>query len=180
MYTVVDISELGDDLLAVGMFIATTFSNQIINANRTKTKAIIFDEAWRVLNSKIDKGGEIVKHVQQIAKIIRGLAGAAIFATQDLNDLLENEQAASIVTQCDSKMIMGLKESEARLARKTLGLSADEEKMITRFKKGNGVLVVGNDHIKIKVVASNKEAKLISTDKETLRQVEAEEQAAAV
>lgn len=175
-YIVIDVSELNDELMTIGMFIATTFANQVINADRTKAKAIIFDEAWRVLNSETDKSGEVGKFVETIARTIRGLGGSAIFATQDIKDLLKNDRARSILTQSESKLILKMQNFEADAAQEILNLNDEEKRRIVKAEKGEGILCVGNSRIGIQITGSEKERKLITTSRMELEKIAKERQ----
>ena len=83
-YTVLDISELTGDLLTVGMFTVLDYVWDIAKENRTEEKAIFVDEVWQLIGASSNRLA--AEFVLEIAKIIRGYGGSAVFATQDLND----------------------------------------------------------------------------------------------
>jgi len=171
-YTVIDVSELSENLLAVGMFIAITFSSENIEADRTKQKAIIFDEAWRVLKSDTDKSGVVGEYVKKTVKIIRGMGGSAIFATQDLKDLNNNDNAKSIISACHSKLILGLEKSEAELAQRLVGMTDEEVQFVQKAERGFGLLCAGKNRIPLMMKASELEHELITTSRSDLEQIE--------
>ena len=85
-YTVLDISELSGDLLTAGMFVALDYVWDKAKQNRTVEKTIFIDECWALIGGSANRLA--ANFVLEIAKIIRGYGGSAVFATQDLNCLL--------------------------------------------------------------------------------------------
>lgn len=85
-YTVLDISELSGDLLTAGMFVALDYVWDKAKQNRTVEKTIFIDECWALIGGSANRLA--ANFVLEIAKIIRGYGGSAVFATQDLNDFL--------------------------------------------------------------------------------------------
>lgn len=83
-YTVLDISELSGDLLTAGMFVALDYVWDKAKQNRTVEKTIFIDECWALIGGSANRLA--ANFVLEIAKIIRGYGGSAVFATQDLND----------------------------------------------------------------------------------------------
>ena len=83
-YTVLDISELTGELLTVGMFLVLDFVWDKAKEDRTKEKAIFIDEIWQLVGA--GSNSLAAEFCLEIFKIIRGYGGAAIAATQDLND----------------------------------------------------------------------------------------------
>lgn len=97
---VFDISDIQGEFLTALMYTVLEYVYARAKENRTKKKAIIVDEIWELIGSKSNaKAAEIVL---EIFKIIRGYGGAAIAATQDLNDFfhwkMENTGKGSSIT----------------------------------------------------------------------------------
>ena len=85
-YVVIDISELSGDLLTVGMFVGLDYMWDKAKEDRTKEKVIFIDEIWQLIGASSNPLA--ANYVLEIFKIIRGYGGAAIAATQDINDFL--------------------------------------------------------------------------------------------
>mgnify|MGYP006870776146 CR=1 FL=1 len=62
-----------------------------------------------------------------------------------------------ILDSCRIKFIMQMEEQEARLVQNILNLTEDETKMITRFRRGEGLLCIGHNHVPIAVHVSPRE-----------------------
>lgn len=88
--------------------------------------------------------------VLEIFKIIRGYGGAAVCATQDLNDffaLEDGKYGKGIINVCKTKVILNLEDEEAARVQSTLHLSEAEVMEITHFERGNGLISTNNNNI---------------------------------
>ena len=171
-YTVLDISELTGDLLTVGMFTALDFVWDKAKEDRTKEKAIFIDEVWELLGA----GSNVMaaEFCLEIFKIIRGYGGAAIAATQDLNDFfaLENgKYGKGIINNAKTKIILNLEDDEAMRVQDALKLTDTEIANITRFERGNGLISTNSNHITVEFKASKLEKQLITTDRYELSRI---------
>lgn len=169
LYTVIDISTLTGDLLTAGMFIALDFVYGRAKENRTKKKAIIIDEIWELIGSK--SNARAAEYTLEIFKIIRGYGGAAICATQDLNDffaLEDGKYGKGIINNCKTKIVLNLENKEARAVKELLALSEEEYKQVIRFERGHGLLSTNGNNIPIHFKASELENALITTDRAQL------------
>lgn len=171
-YTVLDISELTGDLLTVGMFVALDFVWDKAKEDRTKEKAIFIDEIWELVGA--GSNSMAAEFCLEIFKIVRGYGGAAIAATQDLNDFfaLENgKYGKGIINNAKTKIILNLEDDEAARVQDTLKLTDTEIANITRFERGNGLISTNSNHITVEFKASQLEKQLITTDRYELSQL---------
>ena len=165
-YTVLDISELTGDLLTVGMFVALDYVWDKAKEDRTKEKAIFIDEIWQLVGS--GSNTLAAEFCLEIFKIIRGYGGAAIAATQDLNDFFALEggkYGKGIINNAKTKIILNLEDDEAVRVQDTLKLTDAEITNITRFERGNGLISTNSNHITVEFKASQLEKQLITTDR---------------
>jgi len=171
-YTVLDISELTGDLLTVGMFVALDYVWDKAKEDRTKEKAIFIDEIWQLIGSSGNT--KAAEFCLEIFKIIRGYGGAAIAATQDLNDFLaleDGKYGKGIINVSKTKIVLNLEEDEAMRVQDALKLTDAEISSITRFERGNGLICANSNHITVEFKASALEKQLITTDREELGQL---------
>ena len=165
-YTVLDISELTGDLLTVGMFVALDYVWDKAKEDRTKEKAIFIDEIWQLVGT--GSNSLAAEFCLEIFKIIRGYGGAAIAATQDLNDFFALEggkYGKGIINNAKTKIILNLEDDEAVRVQDTLKLTDAEITNITRFERGNGLISTNSNHITVEFKASQLEKQLITTDR---------------
>ncbi len=171
-YTVLDISELTGDLLTVGMFVALDYVWDKAKEDRTKEKAIFIDEIWQLVGS--GSNTLAAEFCLEIFKIIRGYGGAAIAATQDLNDFFALEggkYGKGIINNAKTKIILNLEDDEAVRVQDTLKLTDAEITNITRFERGNGLISTNSNHITVEFKASQLEKQLITTDRYELSRI---------
>ena len=72
----------------------------------------------------------------RLFKIIRGYAGAAICATQDLNDFFaldDGKYGKGIINNSKTKIVLNLEDEEAQRVQDILHLSEAETMAITHF-----------------------------------------------
>lgn len=175
-YIVLDTSGLSDDLLLPSIFWATDVANDLIMDTDAELSALIADELWALVgaNSNPLAAGFILEMV----KTVRGLGGIAITSTQGMQDLFGldgGKYGKGILDSSRIKLIMQMEEQEARLIQGVLNLSEDEVRQITRFRRGEGLLCIGYNHVPIAFHATQKEYDAITTSPTDLRQRMTEE-----
>lgn len=171
-YTVLDISELTGDLLTVGMYVALDFVWDKAKEDRTVEKAIFIDETWQLIGASSNRLA--AEFVLEIFKIIRGYGGAAICATQDLNDhfsLDDGKYGKGILNNSKTKIVLNLEDEEAQRVQSILHLSEAETMAITHFERGNGLISTNNNNVTVEFRASDLERDLITTDREELQRL---------
>lgn len=171
-YIVADISELKNDMLPLGMFITIDLFWDKIKEDRTKKKVIIIDELWNLIGSSANS--QTAQFILEIFKIIRGYGGAAIGATQDINDFFALEGGKfgkGIINNAKMKIVLQLEEDDAEVLKKVLRLSEEEVAKVRTFKRGHGLFYAGANHIAVEFKASDEEKDMITTDRAELEQL---------
>lgn len=171
-FTVADISELKEEILPLGMFIAIDLFWDKIKEDRTQKKVIIIDELWNLIGSSGNK--QTAQFILEIFKIIRGYGGAAIGATQDVNDFFALEGGKfgkGIINNSKMKIVLQLEDEDAEVLRRVLKMSDEEVAKVTSFKRGHGLFYAGNNHIAIEFKASQEEKDMITTDRAELEEL---------
>ena len=176
-YIVLDISELTGDLLTVGMFLALDYIWDKAKEDRTQEKAIFIDEVWQLIGASSNRLA--AEFVLEIFKIIRGYGGAAICATQDINDFLaldDGKYGKGIINNSKTKIVLNLEDEEAQRVQNTLRLSDAEIMEITHFERGSGLISTNNNNITVEFRCSDLEKSLITTDRRELQALIAQKQ----
>ena len=174
-YSVLDISMLTGELLTVGMYVALEYVWDRAKADRTEAKAVFIDECWQLLSNTSAEGGRLAgDFVLEIYKTIRGYAGAAICASQDLYDFLKADNGRfgkGIINNSKTKIILNLEEDEAVRVQDALHLSDAEIMEITHFERGTGLISTNNNNVIVDFKASPLEKELITTDRKELKEI---------
>lgn len=176
-YIVLDLSELKGKLLPVGMMIALDYVWDKIKSDRTKKKAIMIDEIWRLIGAGSNRMA--AEFCLEIFKVIRGFGGAAISATQDLSDffgLEDGRYGRAIINNSKNKIILNLEPDEAEFVRDTLKLTKTEIRSITRFERGEALICSNNSKVPVIIKASKEEQEMITTDRAELEAILKERQ----
>ncbi len=170
-YIVLDISEMGKDLLPLGMFLALDSCWDKCKESRARKKVIMLDELWCLIGAS--SNAMAADFVMEIFKIIRGYGGAAVCATQDLNDFFALEggkYGKAIINNSRLKVVLPLEEEEIGRVQEVMGLSDEEATQISRNSRGEGLLCAGRNRISVSFHATEKEKYLITTSREDLEQ----------
>ena len=179
-YIVLDTSGMPDDLLLPGIFWATDVANDLIMDAGGDLSALIADELWSLVGA--NSNPLAAGFVQEMVKTIRGLGGIAVTSTQGMQDLFGldgGKYGKGILDSSRIKLVMQMEEQEARLIQGVLNLSEDEVRQITRFRRGEGLLCIGYNHVPVQFHSTEKEYGAITTSPTDLRaraQQEREEQ----
>ena len=177
-FIVLDISGLSDDMIADGTFWATDVAYDLIMNAGTELSALLADELWSLVGASSNP--QAAGFVLEMVKTIRGLGGIAVTSTQGMQDLFGLEggkYGKGILDSSRIKLIMQMEEQEARLIQDVLNLSEDEVRQITRFRRGEGLLCIGYNHVPIAFHASQQEYDIITTSPTDLHRRTKEESA---
>lgn len=163
-YIVLDTSGMPDDLILPGIYWAIDVANDIIMNAGGELSALIADELWSLVGA--DSNPLAAAYVQEMVKTIRGLGGIAITSTQGMQDLFSLEggkYGKGILDSSRIKFVMQMEEQEARLIQQILNLSEEEVRQITRFRRGEGLLCIGYNHVPVAFHVTKKEYDAITT-----------------
>lgn len=170
-YIVLDTTGMPDDLILPGIFWATDVANDLIMSAGADLSALIADELWSLVGASSNPLA--AGFVLEMVKTIRGLGGIAITSTQGMQDLFGLEggkYGKGILDSSRIKLVMQMEEQEARLIQDKLNLSEDEVRQITRFRRGEGLLCIGYNHVPIAIHTTPKEYEAITTSPTDLRE----------
>ena len=163
-YIVLDTSGMPDDLILPGIYWAIDVANDIIMNAGGELSALIADELWSLVGA--GSNPLAAAYVQEMVKTIRGLGGIAITSTQGMQDLFSLEggkYGKGILDSSRIKFVMQMEEQEARLIQQILNLSEEEVRQITRFRRGEGLLCIGYNHVPVAFHVTKKEYDAITT-----------------
>lgn len=169
-YIVLDLSGMPDDMIADGTFWATSIAYDLIMNCETDLSALLADELWSLVGATANP--QAAGFVLEMVKTIRGLGGIAVTSTQGMQDLFSLEGGSygkGILDASRIKLVMQMEEQEARLIQDKLNLSEDEVRQITRFRRGEGLLCIGYNHVPVAFHTTPKEYEAITTSPTDLR-----------
>lgn len=169
-YIVLDLSGMPDDMIADGTFWATSIAYDLIMSCESDLSALLADELWSLVGATANP--QAAGFVLEMVKTIRGLGGIAVTSTQGMQDLFGLDGGSygkGILDASRIKLVMQMEEQEARLIQDKLNLSEDEVRQITRFRRGEGLLCIGFNHVPVAFHTTPKEYEAITTSPTDLR-----------
>lgn len=169
-YIVIDLTDIPDDLQLATVYAATGFATDITVQNGDVGTALLSDELWKLLGA--NSNPLAADYTMRMVKLIRSQGGIAGVTSQGMADMMAldgGKYGKGILDSCRIKFIMQMEEQEARLIQGILNLTEEEMKMITRFRRGEGLLCIGHNHVPIAVHVSPKEYEAITTSPTDLR-----------
>ena len=169
-YIVLDLSGMPDDMIADGTFWATSIAYDLIMNCESDLSALLADELWSLVGATANP--QAAGFILEMVKTIRGLGGIAVTSTQGMQDLFGLEGGSygkGILDASRIELVMQMEEQEARLIQDKLNLSEDEVRQITRFRRGEGLLCIGYNHVPVAFYTTPKEYEAITTSPTDLR-----------
>ncbi len=169
-FVVFNIGEMPKQVKPVVMFLILDYVYMKMKKDRER-KLLVIDEAWSLLSRAEDSS-----YIFEIVKTCRKFNLGLLLITQDVADLL-NSQAGNAVLSNSAYTIM-LRQKPAVIDRvgATFHLSSSERNRLLTANVGEGLIIMENDHSEIKIVASEKEHELITTNADELLKQENKEE----
>ena len=168
-YIIFDVSNAEKIYLAPFAFIATDCAYDAIKNDRSKAKALIMDEVWKMMLNTY-----CAEFVMEIYKIIRGYGGSAISATQDITDFLEFEggiYGKKVITTSRIKFILGAEKQELDALAEVVDLDASDLKSLAKYERGQALMVANGDKVPMFITGTDEEIEIFTTDAKTLREL---------
>lgn len=175
-FIVLDVSNLTKEMLPLGMFIAFDFVMDRVKEDRTERKAVILDEAWRLLGKTASQ--QAAEFVVEGFRTARGMNAIFIALSQNSNDFFASDYGKEITNTAKFKVLMKVEPEEIEMARETMHLTESECRQVKRFERGDGLLMANANHVAIHIVASETEHDLLTTDEQDLLRIRAENEKA--
>ncbi|USK72640.1 VirB4 family type IV secretion system protein [Peribacillus asahii] len=154
------------DSQAAAMYNAISFMWDEITSKHEQFTWLNVDEAHTIADPDNPRA---MKFLYQIWKRIRKYNGGATAATQQIADFLSAQEGhrnygQAIIGNSYSQLILPLKEKDVADLRNNeiLKLSEEEELIISKLRQGEGIYVVGNNRVHMKVDHTPAEMKLIN------------------
>lgn len=164
-YIVLDISEIGKELLPFGTLLAADICLDYCRMSRAENKVVILDEVWSLIGA--GSNAQAAEFVLELFKTVRGYGASAIAASQDLEDFfaLENGKfGKALLNNSRIKFALMTEPEEAMLIQQHYHLTDEEMQMHANFTRGQALLCAGRNRLGVQIIASPREHELITTD----------------
>ena len=128
-----------------------------------KKRILIVEEAWYLLQNE-----DSARFIYSIAKRARKYYLGLTTISQDVDDFLSSEYGKAIVTNSSIQILLKQHPAGIDKVAETFYLSEGEKRLLLAAAVGEGLFFAGANHVAIKIMASEAEHKLITTNPEEL------------
>jgi len=161
---VFDIKDLSESIRQIMMIILANFVyNQV--KNEPQKRLLVIDEGWLLLEHE-----ESARFIAGLTRRARKYYLGVSIISQQANDFLQNQYGRAIASQASLRILMRQDTTTIKGVAKEFKLSEYEEKFLLTCERGEALIIADQNHVAIKVVASEKEHPLITTDPRELYQ----------
>jgi conjugal transfer ATP-binding protein TraC len=157
-FLVFNIRDLEDALRPVGMYIVLNYIWNKVKSDRRK-RLLIVDEAWQLM-----KFDDSANFMFSLAKRARKYYLGLTTISQDVEDFLSSKMGRAVVANSSLQLLLKQAPSATDIVADTFKLTQEEKNRLSQFPVGEGLFFAGLNHVIIRVLASDTETSLISTN----------------
>lgn len=153
-----DIGEMPKQVKPVIMFLVLDYVYMKMRKD-IERKLLVIDEAWSLLSRTED-----ASYIFEIVKTCRKFNLGLLMINQEVEDLLNSNAGKSVLANSAYTLLMRQKPAVIEEIQETFHLSKQEKTHLLTAQVGEGILLMEDEHSEIKIVASEEEHKLITTN----------------
>src|SRR3989344_3086131 len=157
-----DLGNMPKQIKPVVMFLVLDYVYMKMKSDISR-KILLVDEAWSLLSRTEDAG-----YILEIVKTCRKFNMGLLLINQEVEDLLNSKAGKSVLANSAYTMLLRQKPSVISKICETFHLSPSEREHLLTANIGEGLLIMEDEHSKIKVVSSPEEHKIITTNADEL------------
>jgi conjugal transfer ATP-binding protein TraC len=155
---VFDIKDLPETLRQIMMMIISNFVANQVKLSPEK-RLLVIDEAWLLLEHE-----ESARFVSGLVRRARKYYLGVSIISQQANDFLKSDYGRAIASQSALRILMRQDTTTIKNVASEFHLSEYEENFLLTCERGDALIIADQNHVAIKVVASEKEHPLITTN----------------
>lgn len=153
-----DIKDLPESLRQIMMMIISNFVQNQVKA-RPEKRLLVIDEGWLLLEHE-----ESARFVSGLVRRARKYYLGVSIISQQANDFLKSDYGRAIASQSSLRILMRQDTTTIKKVVSEFHLSEYEENFLLTCEKGDALIIADQNHVAVKVVASDKEHPLITTN----------------
>lgn len=155
---VFDIKDLSESLRQIMMFVVASFVYNQVKRDPVK-RILMIDEGWMLL-----KHEETASFISGLTRRARKYYLGVSIISQQANDFLSSEYGKAIASQASLRILMRQDTTTIKKVAEEFNLSEYEQKFLLGCDRGEALIIADQNHVALKVVASEKEHPLITTN----------------
>ena len=165
---VFNIRDLSDELKPVGLFLITDYVWKKVRSEKfPKRRLLVIDEAWILL--AFPEGGKFLAGLSRRARKYNLFLRVT---TQNVEDFLGSDAGRTILVNASLKFLMKQDATTIDAVEQAFKLSEGERKYLLSCNRGEGLYFCGLSHVPLRVVASELEHELATTNQQELQERE--------
>ena len=153
-----DIKDLPESMRQIMMLIISNFVQNQVKAHPEK-RLLIIDEGWMLLEHE-----ESARFVAGLVRRARKYYLGVSIISQQANDFLKSDYGRAIASQSALRILMRQDSTTIKNVASEFNLSEYEESFLLTCERGDALIISDQNHVAVKVVASEKEHPLITTN----------------
>jgi type IV secretory pathway VirB4 component len=153
-----DIKDLPESLRQIMMLIISNFVSNQVKALPEK-RLLIIDEGWLLLEHE-----ESARFVAGLVRRARKYYLGVSIISQQANDFLKSDYGRAIASQSALRILMRQDTTTIKNVVSEFNLSEYEASFLLTCERGDALIIADQNHVALKVVASDKEHPLITTN----------------
>lgn len=159
---VFDIKDLSESLRQIMMLVVANFvQNQV--KQEPQRRMLVIDEGWMLLQHE-----ESARFVSGLVRRARKHFLGVTIISQQANDFLNQEYGRVIASQSALRILMRQDTTTIANVAREFNLSEYEQHFLLTCERGEALLIADQNHVAVKIVASDKEHPLLTTDPQEL------------
>lgn len=153
-----DIKDLPESLRQIMMLIISNFVKNQVMAKPEK-RLLIIDEGWMLLEHE-----ESARFVAGLVRRARKYYLGVSIISQQANDFLRSDYGRAIASQSALRILMRQDTTTIKNVVSEFNLSEYEQQFLLTCERGDALIIADQNYVAVKVVASDKEHPLITTN----------------
>lgn len=156
--TVFSIRDIEDALKTPAMYNVLNYIRTKVRSEK-KPRLLVIDEAWIMMQSKV-----AWNFLFQLTKRARKFGLWVTTITQDVEDFLRSERWKPIVSNASLQLLLRQSTASIEWLEKIFWLSEAEKQLLVAANIWEWLMIAGNQHVWVKILASQNEKEFITTD----------------
>lgn len=155
---VFDIKDLDESLRQVMMMIIANHVNSQVKSDPQK-RVLVIDEGWLLLQHE-----ESARFLAGLVRRARKHYLGVTIISQQANDFLNQEYGRAIASQSSLRILMKQDTTTIKKVVQEFNLSEYEQNFLLTCDRGEALIIADQNHVALKVIASEKEHPMLTTD----------------
>lgn len=155
---VFDIKDLQESLRQIMMLVISNFVQNQVKTNPTK-RLLVIDEGWMLLEHE-----ESARFISGLVRRARKYYLGVSIISQQANDFLKSDYGRAIASQSSLRILMRQDTTTIKKVASEFNLSEYEQRFLLTCDRGEALIIADQNHVAVKIVSSEKEHPLITTN----------------